>query len=64
MTPLRHPVRKPEGAENLKRAKNLGPDGDHPEKKADGREGCGFFDNGTEHDDLHERRENIVQCLF
>ena len=57
------PMRRLRGT-GLKRAQNLGPDGDHAEKKADGREGCGFFDNGAKHEVLPERTENIIHGLF
>ena len=48
----------------LKGGQNLGPDGDHAEKQADGSKSGGFFDNGAKHRILHERRENIVHRLF
>ena len=49
---------------DLQRPKDLGPYGDHAEKQGDRGQCSGFFNDGTKHDVLPERTENIVHLLF
>ena len=56
------PVRRTRVA--LKGAQNLGPDGNHADKQADGSESGCLFNNGTKHDVLPEQTKNIVLFLF